>query len=121
MRGAGGLIGFGSGVNTGSAHAVFKADGLSLKPAYLYTNGRLEMNFGNLKGKPIFDGVDARQRLMDKFASIEGVAPSSWKVDGFPIITLAMIAADPEGDTKIRSAFDWFGRVVRGEITPDDD
>jgi len=120
MRGSGGLIGFGSGLNTGSAHAVFKVDGLSLKPAYLYTDGRLEMNFGNLKGKPIFDGVEARQKLMDKFTSIEGVTPSSWKVDGFPNMSLAMIAADPEGDTKIRSAFNWFGRVVRGEITPDE-
>jgi len=58
---------------------------------------------------------------MDKFASVVGTTPSSWKVDGFPNISLETIAADPEGDMKIRTAFDWFGRVVRGEITPDED
>jgi len=73
MRASGGQIGFGSGVNTGSVHAVFKADGLSVKPAYLYTDGRLEMNLGGFRGKPIFDDVgrvDIQRRAI--------AAPARW-------------------------------------------
>jgi len=62
----------------------------------------------------------ARWAIDHVFLDQDGI-PTLVEIKRYPKISLSSIAADPDGDRKMREAFGWFARVVRAEIIPDDD
>jgi len=112
---------YGSHHITGSVSPILQFGGKNVTPARLYGNGKLELYLGAMKGWPIFVTIEERRRFLEKFGSISGFEITDNDLNRYPKVALSLISSDVDGDRKISSAFDWFGRVVKGEITPADD
>lgn len=103
---------FGTGKENGSVYPVLKADGVSLNPAYLSSDGKLWLQFGSLQDKPIFGSIEARRKLMEQFNSIVAVNFTDADLMKYPSIPLSTIAADPDGVTKVISALTWMEHQI---------
>ena len=113
-------LAYGNGRIDGSVLPIFEFEKEQLKPLAFYTNGRLELYFGALKNKPIFESLDVRRKWLTFFNAIAGVKLTDYHLDRYPAISLSQIVADPEGSAKVERALDWFRRVAKREISPMD-
>jgi hypothetical protein len=98
---------FGTGKDNGSVYPNFKPNGVPINPAYLSSDGKLWLQFGALKQKPVFGSDQARLALMQRFNTIVGANLKEADLTKYPSISLHTIAADPEGETKILAALKW--------------
>jgi len=113
MKNSGFQLAFGTGRLTGSVYPIFKPKGVAINPAYLSTEGKVWLQLKSLKGKPVFDDIDARRELLRRFAQVEGAGLTDASIDGWPSIPLSRIAADAQGTAKIIAAFQWIADQVK--------
>lgn len=77
MKSSGGKVWFGNGQVSGSMSAGFSnRDGVEMWPIFLYTYGRVQLQFQFMKSKPFFDLIDNRRELMRRLNTIKGVSIS---------------------------------------------
>jgi hypothetical protein len=95
---------FGQGAHYGSFMPVFdRKDGEHFWPIALWTNGVIEVQFGNMTAKPPFDRDEKREELWGKLNALEGVDFPNTPYPRFPLAPLV--------DERVRTAFfrilDW--------------
>jgi hypothetical protein len=98
---------FGTGQLDGSVYPVLTPSGEKINPVYLSSNGRIYVQFGALKNKPVFGPIEVRRALMQRMNEIAGVNFGEIDLDKYPAIALATIAKDPQGDARIMTALQW--------------
>jgi hypothetical protein len=116
MKKTGRPLVFGTGRQDGSVYPLYRPDGVSINPAYLSTDGKLWLQFGSLRGRPVFGSPDKCRELMSKFSSIEGIKLTDDDLLKYPSISLSKIAADPEGITKVTAALDWMHQQIANSV-----
>lgn len=107
MRADGRALIFGTGRDNGSVYPLLKVGGTVLNPAYLSTEGRLWLQFGSLKGKPVFGDLGKRRDLMQRLGAVQGAGFTEADLEKLPSLPLSKIASDPEGPTKVVAALQW--------------
>jgi TIR domain len=91
----------------GSVYPILTPSGIRINPVYLSSNGKLYFQFGSLKDKPVFGTVESRRALMTRINEIPDVGLTDAELQKYPGIPLNLIAADPDGLTKIMSVLHW--------------
>jgi hypothetical protein len=103
---------FGSGRENGSVYPAFKVEGVNLNPVYLSSDGKLWFQFGSLENKPVFGSIESRRELIQRFDAVKGISFTDADLTKFRGIPLRVIAADPEGTTKIITALTWMEQQI---------
>jgi len=79
----------------------------------VYTNGQVDVSFGNYVKYPPFDRQDMRLKLRDRLNDIEGVAIERNRIDKYPKIPLSILGTRDNLD-QFLAAFDWFIEQAEG-------
>src|SRR5262249_54055754 len=64
---------FGIGKQDGSVYPKLAPSGITINPVVLSSNGKLYVQFGSLKDKPVFGTLDSRRALAQRFNAISNV------------------------------------------------
>jgi hypothetical protein len=91
---------------------VLTPGGVKINPVLLSSSGRIYVQFGALKNKPVLGSVESRRALMQRLNEITGVRFEDADLDKYPSIQLATIAKDQQGEAKIVSALRWIDRQL---------
>ena len=97
---------YGTG-QSGSVYPLLRPAGVRINPVYLTSNGKIYIQFGALQDKPVFGEIEARRALMERLNNIVGVNLTEADLAKYPAITLATIASDPEGLSKLLGVLRW--------------
>jgi hypothetical protein len=106
------LLNYGTGRENGSVYPVFKPAGVPINPVYLSTDGKVWIQFGSLKNKPVFGDLAARAILMQHFNEIPGVKLTEADLARYPSIPLSVISTDPQGPSKFLNALKWMEQQI---------
>ena len=86
---------------------------MTINPAYLSTEGKVWVQVGQMKGRPVFGDVETRRELLARFGKVAGASLGEQDLDRLPGVTFAAIAADTDGLKKVLDAFEWVIDRVR--------
>ncbi len=113
MKGTGLPLVWGVGRENGSVSPLLRSGGVTINPAYLSTEGKIWVQVGQMRGRPVFGDVETRRELLSRFGQVVGANFGEQDLDRLPGVTFAAIATDPEGTKKILDAFEWVIDRVR--------
>ncbi|NPD69783.1 hypothetical protein HN018_28400 (plasmid) [Lichenicola cladoniae] len=98
---------WGTGRENGSVYPLLKPQGVSINPAYLSTDGKIWLQLGTMQNRPVFGDLTVRRELLDRFGRVAGSGLKEQDLERTPGLSFAVIAADPEGLSKVIAAFNW--------------
>lgn len=108
-------LAFIGGRSNGSVFPLLKPKNVLIKPVYFATDGKIWLNFATMIGKPVFDDEAKRRELLQRFADVASSGLTNADVRGYSTLSLAAVAADPDGVRKVVSAWSWVLDQVRAE------
>lgn len=107
MKGKGVPLVYGVGREFGSVSPLIKVQGVTINPAYLSTDGKIWFQFKSLSGKPLFDDLQIRRELLEKFSCVINSGLNEKLLDGYGSMAYKTISMDPQGTDKIIAAYRW--------------
>ena len=107
MKGTNRQLVWGTGRDNGSVYPLLRPKGIQINPAYLSTEGKLWLQLGTMKDRPVFGDLAIRRELLKRFAQINGSGLEEQDLERTPSLSFATIAADPEGQDKVIAALVW--------------
>jgi hypothetical protein len=93
-RGTFSRLEWGRGSKFGGFSPALDHTGRSYWPFYLWTTGKIRIEFQWMKGMPPFDRVERRVEFMERLNAIPGVELASSSIDGKPAIPLTVLSDD---------------------------
>lgn len=117
MRKGGRTLIYGTGREYGSVYPLLRPSGVTINPIYLSTDGKLWVQFGSLKGKPVFGDLDKRRELMTRLGSVQGIDFDEGDLSRYRPIPLSKIAADPNGSSKMVSTLNWMDEQLARAVS----
>jgi hypothetical protein len=106
---------YGTGREYGSVYPLLRPAGVYINPIYLSTDGKLWVQFGSLKGKPVFGDLNKRRELLIRLGSVQGVDFGDADLTRYRPIPLSRIAADPDGLSNILSTLNWIDEQLAND------
>lgn len=100
-------LAWGKGSLDGGVSPALDQNGQSYWPFYLWTYGRVEIQFYWMTGMPPFDKTEKRLEFLNKLNEIPGVELPESAILKRPAIPLSTLTA-PDALPKLYSAVDWF-------------
>lgn len=76
---------------TSSAIGSVKLNGKNVNPFLLYSNGMVEVSFGNIRGNSSFKDQGKRTELLEKLNSIMGIKIQQDRIESFPKFPLSAL------------------------------
>ena len=113
MKGSGLPLVWGTGRENGSVYPLLRLQGVTINPAYISTEGKIWLQLGLLKGRPVFNDAEVRRELLGRFGMVIGSNFKEQDIERSPSLSFATIAADPEGAEKVVRAFAWIVERVK--------
>lgn len=110
---AGREVSWGSGKETGAFVPTFEGQGdWEYFPLIVYSNGKVGVEFVNIKVKPVFESDEKRRELRARLNAIEGVSIPEAKIVGEPYIPLPLLA-DETRRQQFFDVWEWFATEIR--------
>ena len=104
-------VAFNSNPGWGWIGAVFEKDGFEISLLRLHSDGSVAVYFEYMLGKPVFDDLARRQKLLDKLNAVPGIRLPPDAVSKRKTIPLAGFTPDATAD--FLAAMDWFVEELR--------
>jgi hypothetical protein len=105
---------WGRGAIDGSCQPVFEHKGAGVWPFFLWTSGRVEIQFGHLRSVPPFDVVTSRQALRKRLLAIPGVLLAE-EVDKYPAFSMTVLK-DKAAAESFLETWQWVGGELRAHL-----
>lgn len=110
-------ISFGRGVRDGSLLPVLEWRGIDYYPIFVWTYGKVEIQFQWLQSRPPFDDVERRKELLDRLNAIPGITLPQDSLGRRPSFPLAVL-----NRREVREQFievlDWVIAEIKGTRGP---
>jgi hypothetical protein len=98
---------FGTGRENGSVYPLLRPSNVAINPVYLSTEGKIWLQFAPLIGKPVFNPIEMRTAIRDRFAEVTSSGLENADVNKYASLSFAAIAADAHGVEKVKRAWQW--------------
>lgn len=105
-------LAWGRGRTHGTFFPEFDHAGQQYRPIGVYTNGKVEVNFGGMQSLPPFGDEEKRRELLTRLNQIGGVNLSPASIATWTSFPLAALAADADMQHFL-DTLDWLTREVR--------
>jgi len=105
---------WGKGLTAGSFVPSYSKQGIKIQLFALWTQGRLEFYFANIRNKPPFDRKELQQELIDKISKIDGIILPSDVMVRQPVIPLKILDIEERLD-QLLAVYEWMIEVVQKE------
>jgi hypothetical protein len=106
-------IAWGKGKIDGSYIPVLDHKRKEYFPLVVSTNGRISIQFGVLKTRPVFNEESKRIELLNKLNQIAGVSLSEDTIEKFFVNIPLSVLRDEENLTRFTDSFDWVFSEIR--------
>lgn len=98
---------WGKGASFGGFSPALDRGGHSYLPFYMWTNGRMQIQFQYMSGMPPFDQVAMREEFLRRLNEVPGIQIPSDAIDRAPGLPLKVLAT-PEAMATLLATFEWF-------------
>jgi len=102
---------FGSGGKSGSIIPQFDN---KIRLLSMWTNGRVQIQLGGLKGKPPFNDESTRRSLVERLSQIPGINISEDSIDKYPSFGMTILA-DDQVRSKFLDVLQWAVNQIKGD------
>jgi len=103
---------WGRGVSYGTFYPKFNFKDITIPFFNVFSSGRIEISFGQIKKAPPFDGDEKRLEFLHRLNQVSGVSLASDSINRYPTIPLSVLKED---DTlnQFLGVFDWVIREIK--------